>query len=146
MLSLPHDLTLMSFVAPCITGKLRLVGGNVSNEGRVEICVNNEWGSVCDDSWVSTDATVVCRQLGYSTQSQCMDHFQIFCLSKMWFVPTDAVTFSNPHFGADTSAGSIYMENVNCKGSETNLIDCPHSFTVNCTNGTLEEVGVKCQG
>ena len=56
--------------APCITGQLRLAGGNIVNEGRVEICINNEWGTVCDDTWGRNDATVVCRQLGYSTQGQ----------------------------------------------------------------------------
>ena len=42
---------------------MRLVGGRNLNEGRVEICDNSEWGTICDDSWGSTDATVVCSQL-----------------------------------------------------------------------------------
>ena len=62
---------LYNFIAaPCSNGPLRLVGGNVPNEGRVEICLNDVWGTVCDDGWSTTDATVVCRQLGYSTQGQ----------------------------------------------------------------------------
>ena len=57
-------------IVRCKTGQLRLAGANVANEGRVEICINNEWGTVCDDSWGNTDATVVCRQLGYSTEGK----------------------------------------------------------------------------
>ena len=53
--------------APCTYGQLRLVDGSIPNEGRVEICINNVWGTICDDDWGDNDATVVCRQLGYST-------------------------------------------------------------------------------
>ena len=53
----------------CIHGALRLVDGRSSNEGRVEICINGVWGSVCDDGWNNNDARVVCRQLGYSVNT-----------------------------------------------------------------------------
>ena len=48
----------------CITGAIRLQGGTAT-QGHVEICNNNVWGTVCDDSWDFVDAQVACRQLGF---------------------------------------------------------------------------------
>ena len=63
-----HILLIFIHTAPCPTDRLRLTGGNIANEGRVEICMNNQWGTVCDNSWGSADASVVCQQLNYSAQ------------------------------------------------------------------------------
>ena len=49
----------------CTSGGVRLVDGFSSYDGRVEICYNNQWGTVCDNSFTNIDARVVCRQLGH---------------------------------------------------------------------------------
>ena len=49
-------------------GDVRLRDGSTYFEGRVEICKNNEWGTVCIDSWNENNARVVCRQLGFSPE------------------------------------------------------------------------------
>ena len=46
-------------------GELRLVGGSLDNEGRVEICIEETWSTICDNGWTVNDANVACQQLGY---------------------------------------------------------------------------------
>ena len=70
-----HVLNLMvSFVflvvGNCTFGEMRIVGGQDEYEGRVEICIGGEWGTVCNENWDISDARVACRQLGYTDTGQ----------------------------------------------------------------------------
>ena len=49
----------------CSTGDVRLVDGPLDSTGRLEVCVNQNWGTVCSRSWSLPDSQVLCRQLGY---------------------------------------------------------------------------------
>jgi len=50
----------------CERGELRLTGGSSMFTGRLEVCLNNVWGTVCDDFWSSREVGVACSQLGFS--------------------------------------------------------------------------------
>ena len=49
---------------------MRLVNGGSSLEGRLEVCLNGVWGTICDQSWDDTDAGVVCSQMGHSARGK----------------------------------------------------------------------------
>ena len=110
------------FPSGCDAGDIRLVGGSTTGEGRVEFCYNSDWGTVCDDSWGISDATVVCRQLGFSSEG--------------------ARSFSRAFFGQGT--GPILLDDVYCVGTESRLADCTNSGIGNQNCGHYEDAGVRC--
>ncbi|KAL7407034.1 hypothetical protein ABVT39_001887 [Epinephelus coioides] len=101
---------------------VRLVNSNSHCSGRVEIFHNGQWGTVCDDLWNLNDAQVVCRQLGCGRAVQA---------------PQSA------HFGQGT--GQIWLDNLQCSGSESSLQDCPHGGLGNHNCAHSEDASVICE-
>ena len=51
-------------------GSVRLVGGRRASEGYVELCLDGQWGTLCDQAWDGRDAGVICHMLGFHRQSE----------------------------------------------------------------------------
>ncbi|KAA0716886.1 Scavenger receptor cysteine-rich domain-containing group B protein [Triplophysa tibetana] len=104
-----------------VEGTMRLVGGQHRCEGRVEMFLRREWGTVCDDAWDILDAKVVCRQMRCGLPRAAQE--QAF-------------------FGQ--GRGTIHLDNLKCTGMEANLLQCSHiAWNVhNCDHS--EDASVTC--
>ena len=104
----------------CPDTRVRLDGSTVPYAGRLEVCFNGLWGTVCDDLFDQTDANVVCQELGYSGA----------------LAPS---TYYGP------GSGPVWLDNLACTGSEGTILNCSHAGvgTHNCAHS--EDVGIICQ-
>jgi len=102
--------------------RVRLVGGDGPYEGRLEVYYNGRWGTVCDDYFSDVAAGVVCYMLGYGRVGR----------------------FIRNRYGA--GSGTIWLHNVRCSGSETNIADCSHRGWGIHGCRHYEDVSVSCLG
>ncbi|GAA6104655.1 neurotrypsin [Tachysurus ichikawai] len=106
---------------PYTDGVVRLVDGDNPWEGRLEVYHSGDWGTVCDDNWTEHHAQVVCRQLGFRGSAEV--------------APAGV-------FGEGT--GLILMDDVQCEGTESSLLECKHSVWGRHDCSHSEDVGIRC--
>ena len=55
-------------IVKCKHGSVQLAGTESMSFGRVEVCINRLWSTICDHHWTLTEASVICSQLGFYKQ------------------------------------------------------------------------------
>uniref|UniRef100_A0A672LJ65 Lysyl oxidase homolog n=1 Tax=Sinocyclocheilus grahami TaxID=75366 RepID=A0A672LJ65_SINGR len=101
---------------------VRLRGGALVGEGRVEVLKNGEWGTICDDNWNLVAATVVCRELGFGSAKEALSGGQL-----------------------GQGMGPVHMNEVKCSGFEKSVTECPFNMDKDSEGCSHEEdAGVRC--
>ena len=92
-------------------------------EGRVEVFVRGEWGTVCNDYFDRADANVACKMMGFRKARRYFDAWRNFKLG----------------------SGKIWLDDLRCKGHESSIFECKHAGigVENC--GHREDIAVICE-
>ena len=158
----------------CSHGDICLVNGETVYEGRVEICINKVWGTVCSTNstnfwsafkWTSKDTNVVCRQLQHMGlgMKYKINHLLLFTIINFYTIiisfcacnynfKLSYTYYANTHrLSSLSNCLSLWFWNwfnilssIDCLGNETSLLECIYSPFHSCSHAF--DVGVKCEG
>jgi hypothetical protein len=121
-----HVYAALSCEGYCDHGAVRLNGSLHSNVGQVFVCVDGAWGTICSDNWRDADASVTCRQLGYS--------------------PYGAISFPPGVYFSYNDITPVLFSYLNCTGDESNILDCQYRLaTSQKTCDHTSDAAVICQ-
>ena len=131
----------------CTHGDVRLASGSTTNRGRVEVCVGQTWGTVCNSGFDSNDGRVVCRQLGYDVDkpgaSEYMNKQCYYFCSKVRLYTIVYTGVTTQYYGQ--GSGHVWLRNVQCKGTEQRLLDCNRGYLIGDTGcNHVSDIGVTC--
>ena len=100
-------------------------GGQLYVQGHVEILYKETWGTICDDGFGDGGARVLCRTNGYDDGFYARGKYKQPLAKKV---------------------GRIWLDQLKCRGNETNIDDCSHNpwGKHNCGHG--EDIGIRCYG
>lgn len=119
-----------SFNNTCNTGEVRIISSASTTqlyiEGRVEVCVNQAWGTFCGDIYFdSMDASVLCGQLGRYSRENSL------------------IVSSSP------GTGPIFVDRLECSGDEEMLLDCRFSSPLGVVDQSCDhsmDISIRCVG
>ncbi|GLC59963.1 hypothetical protein PLESTB_001558600 [Pleodorina starrii] len=122
-------------------GTLRLMGGPTPNQGTVQVCKNNLWGTVCDTDWDDADALVACRQLGYASGA---------AVNAEGLFVVNGTALGGPAFPQGARDMKINYANLRCVESDEILDYCMRPptnslFTPECrVRDSRQDAGLVC--
>lgn len=122
----------------CNEGEIRLIGGTILS-GRLEVCLNNAWGTVCEEGFTADDAQVVCNQTGlpHNGRDAAKPHTSLYTPYSI-----GVNVFRNDTFGIGSEP--IFLTGVSCTGTETRLLDCNYHTVHSCIHS--DDISIQCIG
>ena len=118
----------------CADGDVHLVGGVSQYQGRVEVCLNRAWGTVCaSSSWGSQEAKIICNQIGALSTGILVNFFIMIIFIDIGYSYGRVGTL-----GFSQGTGPILLGYLNCSGTEANLVKCNQNYQ-------YTHINFKCQ-